>query len=85
MFINSLPLESCLRVWDVLFFEGSAVVLFRVALALVDVYQKVRYTCWGMQGGARGRKQNVRHGPSTRPELWRTGRSGVLFRWQYAC
>ncbi|GAB4813054.1 hypothetical protein N2152v2_000100 [Parachlorella kessleri] len=45
MFINSLPLESCLRVWDMLFFEGSPVVLLRVALALVDIYQKVLLEC----------------------------------------
>lgn len=39
-FLNSLPLESSLRVWDVFFFERSAVVLFRVALALVDIYSQ---------------------------------------------
>ncbi|KAL4858479.1 TBC1 domain family member 2A [Chlorella vulgaris] len=33
-FLNSLPLDSVLRVWDLLFFEGSPVVLFRVALSL---------------------------------------------------
>lgn len=37
-FLNTLPPEAWLRVWDLLFFERSAVVLFRVALALVDVY-----------------------------------------------
>jgi len=37
-FLNSLPLESCLRVWDVFFFERSSVVLFRAALALIDIY-----------------------------------------------
>lgn len=37
-FLNSLPIESCLRVWDVCFFERSPVVLFRVALALMDIY-----------------------------------------------
>eukprot|EP00887_Chlorella_sp_A99_P001132 scaffold14.g1132.t1 len=40
LFLNSLPLETCLRVWDVLFFEGSPVVLFRVALALVETYSQ---------------------------------------------
>ena len=38
MFVNSLPLESCFRVWDVLFFELSSSVLFRCGLALVDIY-----------------------------------------------
>ena len=41
IFVNSLPLESCLRVWDIFFLEGCSSVLFRVALALVDVYYKV--------------------------------------------
>ena len=40
-FLNSLPLDSALRVWDLLFFEGSAVVLFRVALALIEIYDQV--------------------------------------------
>ncbi len=38
LFVNSLPLETCLRVWDIFFFERCASVLFRVALALVDIY-----------------------------------------------
>ena len=33
MFIGTLPIESVLRVWDVLFYEGSKT-LFRVALAI---------------------------------------------------
>lgn len=41
IFVNSLPLETCLRVWDLLFLEGSPVVLFRTALALVDIYNQV--------------------------------------------
>jgi hypothetical protein len=40
MYVNSLPTESALRVWDALFFERSAVVLHRVALALLDVYHQ---------------------------------------------
>ncbi|KAL6766519.1 hypothetical protein ACKKBG_A36350 [Auxenochlorella protothecoides x Auxenochlorella symbiontica] len=40
IFVNSLPLETCLRVWDLLFLEGSPVVLFRTALALVDIYNQ---------------------------------------------
>ncbi|GMH41674.1 hypothetical protein BSKO_09584 [Bryopsis sp. KO-2023] len=39
-FVNALPLESCLRVWDLLFFERCPCVMFRVALALVDVYSQ---------------------------------------------
>ena len=38
LFVNSLPLETCLRVWDLLFFERCSSVLFRVAMALVDIY-----------------------------------------------
>lgn len=32
-------------VWDQLFFEGSPVVLFRVALALVEIYDQVWHEC----------------------------------------
>ena len=41
IYVNALPLETCLRVWDLFFLERSAVVLFRVALALVDIYHQV--------------------------------------------
>ena len=41
IFVNSLPLESCLRVWDIFFFHCCNSVLFRVALALVDIYSQV--------------------------------------------
>lgn len=30
-FVNALPLESCLRAWDLLFLEGSTLALFRWA------------------------------------------------------
>ncbi|XP_065856286.1 uncharacterized protein [Euphorbia lathyris] len=33
-----LPWESVLRVWDVLLFEGNRVMLFRTALALMELY-----------------------------------------------
>ncbi|KAL8998096.1 MAG: hypothetical protein Q9169_002789 [Polycauliona sp. 2 TL-2023] len=36
MFIGTLPIESVLRVWDVVFYEGSKV-LFRIALAIFKV------------------------------------------------
>lgn len=42
MFVTSLPLESTLRVWDVLFFDCCSSVLFRCSLALVDIYAQVR-------------------------------------------
>lgn len=45
IFVNSLPLESCLRVWDIFFLERCSSVLFRVALALVDIYFKVLHPC----------------------------------------
>ncbi|PIN08045.1 Ypt/Rab GTPase activating protein [Handroanthus impetiginosus] len=38
IFTNMLPWESVLRVWDVLLFEGNRVMLFRTALALMDLY-----------------------------------------------
>ncbi|XP_019196689.1 PREDICTED: rab GTPase-activating protein 1 isoform X3 [Ipomoea nil] len=38
IFMNMLPWESVLRVWDVLLFEGNRVMLFRTALALIDLY-----------------------------------------------
>ncbi len=47
LFVNSLPPESCLRVWDMLFFETSAAVLFRVALALFDIYTQVTLQALG--------------------------------------
>ncbi|KAL7109826.1 hypothetical protein ACP275_06G199800 [Erythranthe tilingii] len=38
IFMNMLPWESVLRVWDVLLFEGNRVMLFRAALALMELY-----------------------------------------------
>ncbi|KAK4272913.1 hypothetical protein QN277_021404 [Acacia crassicarpa] len=38
IFMNTLPWESVLRVWDVLLFEGNRVMLFRTALALIEFY-----------------------------------------------
>ena len=31
-FVNFLPDETCLRVWDVVFYQRSSVVLFQVSL-----------------------------------------------------
>ena len=45
IFVNSLPLETCLRVWDIFLFERSSSVLFRIALALVDIYAQVPKPC----------------------------------------
>ncbi len=42
LFIGTLPIESVLRVWDVLFYEGSRV-LFRVALTIFKLgEQRIR-------------------------------------------
>ena len=41
IYVNSLPLETCLRVWDIFFLERCATVLYRVALALIDIYAQV--------------------------------------------
>ncbi|TMW94766.1 hypothetical protein EJD97_009835 [Solanum chilense] len=38
IFVNVLPWESVLRVWDVLLFEGNRVMIFRTALALMELY-----------------------------------------------
>ncbi|KAL0317482.1 UNVERIFIED_CONTAM: TBC1 domain family member 9B [Sesamum angustifolium] len=38
IFMNMLPWESVFRVWDVLLFEGNRVMLFRTALALMELY-----------------------------------------------
>ncbi|KAG2490952.1 hypothetical protein HYH03_010629 [Edaphochlamys debaryana] len=38
VFVNFLPIEACLRVWDSLFFHRSPAVLFKTALALLDVF-----------------------------------------------
>ncbi|GAB2286749.1 hypothetical protein Dimus_039790 [Dionaea muscipula] len=38
IFTNLLPWESVFRVWDVLLFEGNRVMLFRTALALMELY-----------------------------------------------
>ncbi|XVE75298.1 hypothetical protein DITRI_Ditri12bG0083400 [Diplodiscus trichospermus] len=44
IFMNMLPWESVLRVWDVLLFEGNRVMLFRTALALMELYGPVLVT-----------------------------------------
>ncbi|CAN4125615.1 unnamed protein product [Withania somnifera] len=38
IFMNMLPWESVLRVWDVLLFEGNRAMLFHSALALMELY-----------------------------------------------
>ncbi|KAI5639458.1 hypothetical protein M9H77_00599 [Catharanthus roseus] len=38
IFVNMLPWESVLRVWDVLLYEGNRVMLFRTSLALMELY-----------------------------------------------
>ncbi|XP_057981837.1 uncharacterized protein LOC131167075 isoform X5 [Malania oleifera] len=38
IFMNMLPWESVLRIWDVVLFEGNRVMLFRTALALMELY-----------------------------------------------
>ncbi|XAR56119.1 hypothetical protein NMG60_11036458 [Bertholletia excelsa] len=38
IFMNMLPWESVLRVWDVLLFEGNRAMLFKTALALMELY-----------------------------------------------
>ncbi|KAJ7285492.1 hypothetical protein O6H91_Y330200 [Diphasiastrum complanatum] len=38
IFVNMLPWESVLRVWDVLLFEGNRCMLFHTALALMELH-----------------------------------------------
>ncbi|MBA0677424.1 hypothetical protein Goari_018834 [Gossypium aridum] len=38
IFVNMLPWESVLRIWDVILFEGNRVMLFRTALALMELH-----------------------------------------------
>ncbi|XP_019710424.1 uncharacterized protein [Elaeis guineensis] len=38
IFMNMLPWESVLRIWDVLLFDGNRLMLFRTALALMELY-----------------------------------------------
>ncbi|CAN8287388.1 unnamed protein product [Cochlearia groenlandica] len=38
IFVNILPWECVMRMWDVLLFEGNRVVLFRTAFALMELY-----------------------------------------------
>ncbi|KAK8510704.1 hypothetical protein V6N12_067154 [Hibiscus sabdariffa] len=38
IFVNLLPWESVLRIWDVILFEGNRVMLFRTALALMELH-----------------------------------------------
>ncbi|KAI5059405.1 hypothetical protein GOP47_0025724 [Adiantum capillus-veneris] len=38
IFVNILPWESVLRVWDVLFYEGNRCMLFRTTLALFELH-----------------------------------------------
>jgi AcrR family transcriptional regulator len=38
IFVNILPWESVLRVWDVLLYQGNRTMLFRTALALMELY-----------------------------------------------
>jgi hypothetical protein len=39
LFVNAVPLETTLRIWDVLFHEGPKI-LFRFALALLKIHEK---------------------------------------------
>ncbi|KAG6497456.1 hypothetical protein ZIOFF_045356 [Zingiber officinale] len=38
IFVNILPWESVLRVWDLILFDGNRVMLFRTTLALMELY-----------------------------------------------
>ncbi|KAI3512087.1 hypothetical protein L1887_19271 [Cichorium endivia] len=38
IFVNMIPWESVLRIWDVILFEGNRAMLIRTALALMELY-----------------------------------------------
>lgn len=42
-FAGHIPLEPLLRIWDVMFYEGDNSMLFRAALALLDINSEVRF------------------------------------------
>lgn len=44
LFVNTLPVETCLRVWDVFFLEKSKI-LFRVAIALFKMHESELLQC----------------------------------------
>ncbi|GIL83255.1 hypothetical protein Vretifemale_12097 [Volvox reticuliferus] len=45
VFVNFLPIEACLRVWDALFYYRSPTVLFKTALALLEVFDPALSCC----------------------------------------
>lgn len=44
-FVNVLPFETALRVWDVMLFDLSPCVLFRVLLTIVDAHTQAILAC----------------------------------------
>lgn len=41
MFVYSLPMETTARIWDIFFFGDGPQVLFRVALAILKIYEGI--------------------------------------------
>jgi hypothetical protein len=44
-YVNVLPFESVLRIWDIMLFDQSPRVLFRVMLTIVDANSKHMLSC----------------------------------------
>lgn len=44
-FVNVLPIDTAMRIWDVMLFENSACILFRVLLAIVEGQQQELLSC----------------------------------------
>eukprot|EP00002_Diphylleia_rotans_P034052 TRINITY_DN7289_c0_g1_i1.p1 TRINITY_DN7289_c0_g1~~TRINITY_DN7289_c0_g1_i1.p1 ORF type:complete len:727 (-),score=149.44 TRINITY_DN7289_c0_g1_i1:708-2888(-) len=44
LFLNTLPFETCMRIWDILFYDGSKI-LFRISLGILKTLEKKILAC----------------------------------------
>ncbi|CAI8602679.1 unnamed protein product [Vicia faba] len=81
IFVNMIPWESVIRVWDVLLFEGNRVMLFRTALALMELYGPALVTT--KDAGvteARLQELRVKHRPSVLEVIEERSRKGRVWK-----